>query len=111
MLRVTAVNALLVAVGLLLLLNASNQPRWLRALALDGCSLADLRDLEKVEQARREKLDAEARRLQALILRRQQVIGGLQAGRLDLFAAATVFQELNGSDPCAERFLLRQYPQ
>jgi hypothetical protein len=106
-----ALLALLIVTGFVVLGTAEAQPQWLRAVGIDWWGLADAREEETAEQARKEQLDEETIRTEYTLRRRREVLPELLAGRLDLFSAAAVFQELNQLQPSAEKFLVRKYPQ
>jgi hypothetical protein len=95
----------------LYVVTARDHPEWLRALGIDCCGFADVQEREKVEQKREMRLDealTESERSEPL---RRAILADLRAGRLDLFAAAAAYQELNQLQPSLEKILVRENPQ
>jgi hypothetical protein len=102
--------ALLFGTGFLVLIATRSQWGWDPTPGIDDVGLAGAQHAEKVEQARQERIAEQARRVQYTLCMRLQIVAELLADRLDLFAAAAEFEELNHLQPSAEKLLIQMYP-
>jgi hypothetical protein len=107
----TALLVTLTFTGGLYVVTASHHPEWLRGLAIDCCGFADVQEMEKVEQLRERRLDEALTQAAGSQPLRRAILADLRAGRLDLFAAAAAYQELNQLQPALEKILVRENPQ
>jgi hypothetical protein len=111
--HLTPFFALLSVTGGLFLVTAECHPEWLRTLGIDW-GLADVQDARetlKVQEVLRKAFEIQNAQAVARFHKRRQIIDDLLAGRLELFAAAAAFQQLNQQDPVVEKEMVRQFPQ
>jgi hypothetical protein len=109
----TSLFALLSVTGGLFLVTADCHPEWLRTLGID-LGLADVesaRETLKEQEVLKAKFDMHNAQAVGRSQQRRQIIDDLMAGRLELFAAAARFQQLNQQDPVVEKAMVRQFPR
>jgi hypothetical protein len=105
--------ALLSVTGGLFLVTAECHPEWLRTLGIDWC-LADVqeaRETLKEQEVLKTKFEMQNAQAVGRFQQRRQIIDNLMAGRLELFAAAAAFQQLNQQDPVVEKEVVREFPR
>jgi hypothetical protein len=99
--QLTSLFALLSITGGLFLVTADCHHEWLRTLGIDW-GLADVqgaRETLKEQEVLETRFEVQNAQAVGRSQQRQQIIDDLMAGRLELFAAATAFQQLNQQDP------------
>jgi hypothetical protein len=105
--------ALLSITGGLFLVTAEFHPECLRTLGIDWgfADVQDARETLKMQEVLRNAFNIQNSQAVARFQKRRQIVEDLLAGRLELFAAAAAFHQLNQQDPVVEKELARQFPR
>jgi hypothetical protein len=111
--HLTALFALLSVTGGLFLVTADCHPEWLRTLGIDlgRADVESARETLKEQEVLKAKFEMQNAQAVGRFQQRRQIIDNLMAGRLELFAAAAAFQQLNQQDPVLENEVVRLFPR